>query len=213
VPHSAPAELARLQRGFLALATARSGRTHDMRAALTEIDAADASQAREQIGVYRRMYALRMVREVAREFPATRALLGARTFTHIANAFVAAHASHSFTLEGYADALPEFVRRSATLRTASARRRAGGIAALERSLWRNTRVRVRVASNETALLQALLSGAGLEQAVAVATRSGLAPDAIRGAFEHWVAAGLLELGYRSDPASIQVARCGTSARA
>ena len=213
MPRSAPAELARLQRGFLAVATARSSRTRDERFALAQIDATDESTAREQVGVYRTMYALRMEREVAREFPATRSLLGTAAFARVAKAFVAAHASRSFTLEGYADALPEFLLRSKAIRTMSARRRAREIAALERLLWRRSGVRVRVAANEGALLRALLSGAGLERAVAVATRSGLDPDAIRRAFEHWVGAGLLELRYRSDPASIQAARCGTSARA
>ena len=213
MPRSAPAELARLQRGFLALVTARRTRSREACAALADIEAGDDLTAREQVAVYRDMYAMRMEREVAREFPATRALLGTSVFARLAGAFVAAHPSRSFTLEGYADALPEFLLRSKAIRTTGARRRACEIAALERSLWRRNGVRIRVAANESALLRALLSGAGLSRAVAVATRSGLDPDAIRRAFEHWMGAGLLELRYRSDPASIQAARCGTSARA
>jgi Putative DNA-binding domain len=203
VPPSALSELARLQRGFLGLATARRGRSRDTRFALAQIDAPDTRAAREQIGVYRRMYALRMAREVAREYPATRARLGTAAFARVARDFVAVHPSDSFTLEGYADALPEFLAHASGLH-------ASEIAALERSIWRRSGVRVRVAANEAALLRALLNGAGLERAVAVATRSGLDPAAIRRAFERWVGAGLLELRYRSDPASIQAARCRTS---
>jgi hypothetical protein len=213
VPRSAPAELARLQRGFLALVTARRVRSARARAALAEIEAGDDVAAREQVAVYRDMYALRMEREVAREFPATRALLGTIAFARVAKAFVAAHASRSFTLEGYAAALPEFLLHTKTIRSASARSRASEIAALERAIWQRNGVRVRVAAREAALLRALLSGAGLAVAVSFATRAGLEPDGIRSALEHWVAVGLLELRYRSDPWSIQAARCGTSARA
>jgi Putative DNA-binding domain len=204
VPPSAPPELAQLQRGVLSLATGRGARTRETRAALSEIDAGDA---REPLFVYRRMYALRMAREVAREFPATRALLGSAAFGRIAAAYVKAHPSRSFTLEGYAAALPEFLVGAVAIRTERTRRRAAEIAAVERALWRKSGVRVRVAASEAALLRALLKGVGLEHAVAAATRSGLDPAAIRGALEHWVGVGLLELRYRSDPRSIQAARC------
>jgi hypothetical protein len=213
VPRSAPAELARLQRGFLALVTARRVRSAGARALLAEIEAGDEVAAREQVAVYRDMYALRMEREVAREFPATRSLLGTVAFARVAKAFVAAHASRSFTLEGYAAALPEFLLHTKMIRSASARSRASEIAALERAIWQKNGLRVSVAAREAALLRALLSGAGLARAVSFATRSGLEPDGIRNALEHWVAVGLLELRYRSDPWSIQAARCGTSARA
>ncbi len=123
---SAPADLARLQRGFLAFVTGRG----EAPAALARIEAADACDAREQLAVYRRMYALRMAREVAREFPATRALLGKAAFDGIARAYVASHASRSFTLEGYAAALPAFLRRT------GARRDAAALAQLERALER-----------------------------------------------------------------------------
>jgi hypothetical protein len=207
VPPSAPPELARLQRGFLALVTARGTRSREARAALTEIESPS------RVGVYRQMYARRMTREVAREYPATRALLGPRAFARLARAFVARHPSRSFTLEGYAEALPEFVGRSRVVRDARARRRGADLAALERDLWRERGVRVRVAPCEVPMLRALLAGAGLERAVAAAARSGLEPGAIRSAFEHWVGVGLLELRYRSDPRSIQAARCWTSAPA
>jgi hypothetical protein len=63
------------------------------------------------LALYRRMYRLRLAREVAREYPATRALLGAERFGRLARAFVDAHPSRSFTLDGYAAALPRFLRR------------------------------------------------------------------------------------------------------
>jgi hypothetical protein len=208
MPHSAPAELEELQRGFLTLATGRAKRSRAARAALLQIDARDA---REAIAVYSRMYALRMAREVAREFPATRALLGVNTFARVANAFVAAHPSHSFTIEGYAWALPDFLLRTVAIRTVRARRRAAEIAALERVICQRIGVPVRVTAREAAFLRALLRGSGLERAVGVATRSGLDPAAIRCALERWVGTGLLTLRYRSDPRSIQAARCTDSA--
>lgn len=207
MPPSVPPELVHLQRHFLAFVTARGARSQPSRALLAEIDAPDP---REPIAVYRRMYALRMVREVAREFPATRALLGTAAFARLANAFVAARVSRSYTLEGYAAALPEFLLGTRAIRSARVRRHAAEIAALERAIWRKSGMRVRVAAREAALLRALLRGAGLERAVAVATRSGLDPAAIRSALQHWVGAGLLELRYRSDPWSIQAARCPAS---
>lgn len=207
MPRRAPAELAQLQRGLLALATGRGAHSARARAALAEIDGTDAH---ESVGVYLRMYALRMEREVAREFPATRVLLGGATFDRVARAYVAAHPSRSFTLEDYAADLPIFLQSTKAIRTTHARQQACAIAALELAVWRKTGVRVRVAAREAAFLRALLTGAGLERAVAAANRSGLDPDAIRRALEHWMAAGLLELRYRSDPWSIQAARCPDS---
>jgi hypothetical protein len=188
---------------MLALATGRGSRSREARAALTEID---GSNAHGSIAIYRRMYALRMEREVAREFPATRALLGSAAFARVARAYVAARPSRSFTLDGYATALPEFLVDARAIRT-GARRHAAEIAAVERAIWRRNGVRVRVSAREATFLRALLKGAGLERAVAVATRSGLDPDAIRSALEHWVAVGVLELRYPSDPWSIQATQC------
>lgn len=125
MPPSVPPELVHLQRYLLAFVTARGARSQPSRALLAEIDAPDP---REPIAVYRRMYALRMVREVAREFPATRALLGSTAFDAVARAYIAANASRSFTLEGYAGALPAFLRRT------RARRDAVALAMLERAL-------------------------------------------------------------------------------
>ena len=208
MPPSETTELAQLQRGLLALVTGRGARARHARAAVAEIDGLGAQEAS---AVYRRMYALRMQREVSREFPATRALLGAATFGRVATAYVQANPSHSFTLEGYAAALPEFLAETKAIRTERARRRAAGIAGVERAIWRRSGARVRVAAREAEFLRALLKGAGLERAVAAASRSGLDPAAIRGALEHWVGIGLLELRYRSDPWSIQAARCANSA--
>jgi hypothetical protein len=131
------AALAELQRGFLALVTGRGAlRPHSRseRAALGAVAAPSPAAAREALGVYRRMYALRMAREVAREYPATRALLGRDTFARVARAFVAARASHAFTLEGYAAALPAFLRRTRALSDARLRRDAVALARLERAL-------------------------------------------------------------------------------
>jgi hypothetical protein len=66
----------------------------------------------EQVAVYRDMGTVRFVREVAREFPATRRLLGAR-FGNEARAFVRATESRSYTLDGYARRFPEHLRRGA----------------------------------------------------------------------------------------------------
>ncbi|HEY8122614.1 MAG TPA: DNA-binding domain-containing protein [Myxococcota bacterium] len=68
--------------------------------------------AHERVAIYRGMYRLRLAREVAREFPATRALLGPARFDAEARAFAAAHPSTSFTLDAYARAFPEHVRRA-----------------------------------------------------------------------------------------------------
>ena len=187
MPPSAPAELARLQRGFLALATARSSRSDEAREALAQVDATDA---RERVALYRDMYALRMAREVPREFPATRALLGAAAFDHVARAYVAAHPSRSFTLEGYGAALPEFLLAAKAIRTARVRDQAAAIAAIELSIWGKSGVRVRVAAHEAAFLRALFRGAELEHAVSIAIESGLSPGEIRRALEHWVGSGL-----------------------
>jgi putative DNA-binding protein len=230
--HSVPLELARLERGFLAFVTGNRE------------PPAELADAREQLTVYRRMYALRMARELAREFPATRALLGTQAFDAIARRYVARHASRSFTLEGYGAALPDFMRRArvlhdavalAALERALVQVRAGGPARLvrfgfdvelgyarfargaairrlhERITWlvlfeRGGRVaRMRVAAREVAFLRALLTGADLERAVAIASASGLAPAAIRRALERWVGSGPLRACYRSGSPSIQAA--------
>jgi hypothetical protein len=166
-PSDPPAALAELQRGFLAFVTGRR-----------EVPS-ELGHARADLTVYRRMYALRMAREVAREFPATRALLGAAAFDRIARAYVAAHPSTSFTLERYAARLPGL------LRGAAAR-----LAAVERSIFEHNGTRIRVAPREAAFLRALLRGAELERAAEVALDSGLAPREIRRAVEHWVGSGL-----------------------
>jgi Putative DNA-binding domain len=238
MPPSARSELARLQRGFLAFVTG------------SRAVPAELIHACEELAVYRDMYALRMAREVEREFPATRALLGAAAFGGVTRAYVSTHASRSFTLDGYGAALPAFLRRT------HGRRDAAALAELERALaqvrsrgdvqlvrfdcdvelgyarflrgapirslhprttWlalhsRGGRAaRIRVAAREIAFLRALLRGADLERAVAIASASGLAPAAIRRALERWVGGGLLRARYRSGSALIQAAPCTDSA--
>src|SRR5688572_225247 len=166
-PSDPPAALAELQRGFLAFVTGRREMPSEL------------APSRGDLTVYRRMYALRMAREVAREFPATRALLGAATFDRIARAYVATHPSTSFTLESYGATLPEF------LRGAAAR-----LAAAERSFFEKSGMRIRVSPREAAFLRALVRGAELERAASIALDAGLAPSEIRRAVEHWVGSGL-----------------------
>jgi hypothetical protein len=94
--------------------------------------------AREQIGVYRRMHTLRLAREVAREYPATHALLGAERFDRVAHAFAARRGSRSFTLEGYAADLPAFLSRSRAL-PGPMRAAAAALARYERARARTLR--------------------------------------------------------------------------
>jgi hypothetical protein len=136
------AELARLQRGLQRLlhAPGGRGRVDDTAARAIGCDA-------DHVGVYRRMIALRFAREVAREYPATRALLGAARFDAQARAFAETTASRSYTLDGYARAFPRHLRAASgavgsgpPLDVASARRAlaeleaAADVARLEREL-------------------------------------------------------------------------------
>jgi hypothetical protein len=143
--HEAPGELARCQRFLLTLLSDPGGleqaERRAARASVGEIASAAAVfeagagvSARERAGVYHAMYRLRLAREVAREYPATRALLGEARFGVLARAFVAAHPSRSFTLEGYAASLPGFLRRSPAIAEAPLRRAAADLARLERAL-------------------------------------------------------------------------------
>jgi len=176
---------------------------------------------REGIVLYRRMGALRFEREVAREYPRLRALLGDERFAALARAFVASRRSRSFTLDGYADALPRFIAR--TRGSAAAR----SLASFELALRRAERAD---ASRATARPGALAHAPGARvtrgprrTSVAVFQREGraawldvaaaevpllcsllrggrvdravahtkLSPARIRAAFERWIAAGLL----------------------
>lgn len=119
------AELARLQRGLqeLLLTPGDPGRVDEAAARALGVSA-------EQTRVYRGMIALRFAREVAREFPATRALLGCARFESESRGFAARTASHSYTLEGYARRFPEHLRGSQD----AALRAAAPLARLEREL-------------------------------------------------------------------------------
>jgi len=86
--------------------------------------------AAEPIALYRGMIALRFTREVAREFPATRALLGQVRFSVQARSFVRTHASTSYTLDGYACAFPQHLLCAG----GAASRAAAELARLEREL-------------------------------------------------------------------------------
>jgi len=100
-------------------------------------NSAPQAGSREALALYRRMGALRFEREVAREFPAVRALLGGEKFAALARAFVASHRSRSFTLEGYADALPHFIARE------RGRTAAQALASFELALRRAERARTK----------------------------------------------------------------------
>jgi hypothetical protein len=122
-----PQDLARAQRGLQALLYAPGERTH--------VDAAGARAIGcnpEEVGVYRGMIALRFAREVAREFPATRALLGGARFDAAARAFAERTPSHSYTLDGYARRFPEHLHRGGD----AALRAGAELARLEREISR-----------------------------------------------------------------------------
>jgi hypothetical protein len=106
---AAEPELARVQRALLAVIGGHEA-SDDVATWLAD------DHPREQVAVYQRMYAQRLAREVAREYPATRALLGAEAFDRLASCFAARRRSRSFTLESYADHFPIFLRRSRALR-------------------------------------------------------------------------------------------------
>ncbi len=251
MPHDAELrELAQLQRELQRLVTS------ECTDAGADGRASAIGCAPEQVEVYRGMYGLRLAREVAREYPATRALLGPAPFVAEARAFAAAHPSTSFTLDGYARAFPEHLRRAsapaaelarlerelASVRAATSGARGAqcvraGLAsrgvprlapapgarvlqfaydveaalaqfqrrqamraprrrAVQLALFRRGGrvVRMRVARREVPLLAALLSGAALERAVALAVGARLAPRAIGCALERWVFEGLLGAG-------------------
>jgi len=216
-----PPTLAELQRTLMrALYAPQSARTEQA------IVRAANWAPRDALALYRRMGALRFEREVAREFPRVRALLGPDEFAALARAFVASRRSRSFTLDGYAEGLPRFIART------RGRGSAHALASFELALRRAERADVKpatprpgalahapgarvlggpfgsdpkgpvvvvfqragraawldVAAAEAPMLRSLLRGARVDRAVA---RAQLTPARIRGAFERWVAAGLL----------------------
>jgi len=111
VPPEPTEDLARFQRRFFALVVGKRELPPD---------------APPGVEVHRRMYRLRLERELAREFPATRRWLGAARFGRVARAYLATHVSRSFTLAGYGAALPRFLARESAA--------AAELARLEREL-------------------------------------------------------------------------------
>lgn len=68
-----------------------------------------ALSAAERLQIYAGMYPLRMNEALRSDYPALAELLGARGFERLANDYVSAHPSRSFTLARLGDRLPEFV--------------------------------------------------------------------------------------------------------
>jgi hypothetical protein len=151
-------ELARIQRELQRLIAPRADGERASDAAAARAIGCDA----EQIAVYRDMGALRFVREVAREFPATRALLGAKRFDAAARAFVAQRSSTSYTLDGYARSFPQQLRRAARVARDETLAAAAELARLERE----------VASVRAALARRREGAAGAREGVLAA---GAAP--------------------------------------
>lgn len=112
-PERAPA-LAELQRTLMRALHAPPGAA-SLRRAASWIRPRPQSTPANALALYRRLGAQRFEREVAREFPALRALLGDAGFGELARAFVAQRRSRSFTLDGYAATLPRFLARQRAL--------------------------------------------------------------------------------------------------
>jgi hypothetical protein len=91
---------------------------------------------------YGESHGLRLLRELAREYPATRALLGPERFEAVAAAVVARSGSRSFTLEGCAGGLPAFLRRMRSGADPRMRSAAAALAAFERERARVLRAKV-----------------------------------------------------------------------
>jgi hypothetical protein len=138
-------ELARIQRELQHLLASPRADAGSLAAAARAIGCEP-----EQVAVYRDLGALRFVREVAREFPATRELLGPARFQAEARAFVAKTASASYTLDGYARRFPQHLLRagaggSRSIRGSRGTRTAAELARLERELARVRMARTRSA--------------------------------------------------------------------
>jgi hypothetical protein len=136
-------ELGALQRALLAEIRGVRPRRAGAGDGAAWISARSLEQAREHLAVYGEMYALRLLREVAREYPATRALLGQERFEAVAAAFVARTGSRSFTLEGYAGGLPAFLRRLRSGVDPALRASAAALASYERERSRVLRAPVK----------------------------------------------------------------------
>lgn len=68
----------------------------------------------ERVEIYNRMYWFRLLECIATDFPGLRALLGDERFWKLAEAYLRAHPSRSFTLRNLGSKLPRFVARQPT---------------------------------------------------------------------------------------------------
>jgi hypothetical protein len=68
-------------------------------------------QPLERVEIYNRMYWFRLLECIATDFPGMRALLGDERFWKLAEAYLRAHPSHSFTLRNLGAKLPRFVMK------------------------------------------------------------------------------------------------------
>ncbi|PTY03727.1 DUF2063 domain-containing protein [Opitutaceae bacterium EW11] len=64
----------------------------------------------ERVEIYNRMYWFRLLDSLAQDFPALRAHLGEQRFWDLAERYLAAHPSRSFTLRNLGRRLPRFLR-------------------------------------------------------------------------------------------------------
>jgi len=64
----------------------------------------------ERVEIYNRMYWFRLLECIATDFPGLRALLGDERFWKLAEAYLRAHPSRSFTLRNLGAKLPQFVK-------------------------------------------------------------------------------------------------------
>lgn len=70
----------------------------------------------ERLEIYHSMYPLRMEEALSSDYPALKHFLGDHAFFHLAEAYVQAHPSRSFTLSALGRHLPDFVAQAAFLR-------------------------------------------------------------------------------------------------
>ena len=80
----------------------------------------------ERVGIYRGMYVARLCEALEADYPALVHFLGKPAFQGLAEKYVHAHPSHSYTLNRLGDCMPEYLRR------ASIHRRKGFVCDLAR---------------------------------------------------------------------------------
>jgi hypothetical protein len=124
-PELAPRDLAEWQRALFAAVTrplAAGDRaqtkwfdgTPSAKAVAKLIKPSKTLQPLERVEIYNRMYWFRLLECIATDFPGLRALLGDERFWKLAEAYLRAHPSHSFTLRNLGAKLPGFVTRELT---------------------------------------------------------------------------------------------------